>query len=138
MKKNYQTEGRGALIDFLSQNPDRQFTAEELCHAVHGDTTRGRSSVYRHLSELCANETVRKFRNDSRKSAVYQYVGGNCDCGNHFHEKCLRCGNLRHLECDDSLLFAEHLLKVHGFSIDCGRSILYGLCANCRAAEGGC
>ena len=136
-KKNYKTAGKQALIDFLARNPDRQFTTEELCFAVNGDSESGKSSVYRHLTELCACETVRKFRNESRKCAVYQYVGKECDCGNHFHEKCTRCGVIRHLDCDDSVAFAEHLLKVHGFAVDRGQSILYGLCAACRASMGG-
>lgn len=135
-KKTYKTDGRTALIEFLSRNPDRQFTTEELCFAVNGDSESGKSSVYRHLTELCADETVRKFRNEARKCAVYQYVGKHCDCGRHFHEKCLRCGEIRHLECDDSLEFAAHLLQVHGFAVDCGQSILYGVCATCRKAEG--
>ena len=136
-KKRYKTVGREALIGFLSQNPDRQFTVEELCVAVNGDAEQSRSSVYRHLGDLCRNEAVRKFQSNDGRGSVYQYVGRTCDCSRHFHEKCLRCGSLKHLECDDSRLFAEHLLKVHGFSIDCGQSILYGVCAKCRAAEGG-
>ncbi|MBQ7346439.1 MAG: transcriptional repressor [Clostridia bacterium] len=136
-KKNYRSDGRAALVEFLSQNPDCQFTTEELCLAVNGSETEGRSSVYRHLTQLCEDETVRKFRNEARKCAVYQYIGKNCDCGNHFHEKCTRCGRLRHLDCSDSAAFAEHLLLVHGFAVDRGQSILYGLCADCRAAEKG-
>ena len=134
-KKEYKTEGKQALIDYLSRNPDRQFTAEELCRAVHGSDLTRKSSVYRHLTALCDSETVRKFRNEERSCAVYQYIGKECDCGNHFHEKCLRCGNLRHLDCGDSVAFAEHLLQVHGFAVDRGQSILYGVCAACRAAE---
>ena len=137
MKKNYHTEGREALIEFLSGNPDRQFTVDELYLAVRSTAKLGKSSVYRQLSELCAGESVRRFYSGGSKRALYQYVGHACNCRQHFHEKCLRCGNLRHLECDDSRLFVEHLLKVHGFSIDCGQSILYGVCADCRAAEGG-
>ena len=136
-KKSYQTKGRRELIAFLAKNPDRQFTVEELCLAVNGDTEQGKSSIYRHLTRLCESESVRKFRNEERNRSVYQYVGEHCDCSRHFHEKCLRCGTLRHLECDDSLDFAAHLLAVHGFAVDPGQSILYGVCASCRALEGG-
>jgi Fur family ferric uptake transcriptional regulator len=135
-KKTYKTCGREALTAFLSQHPDRQFTAEELCQAVNGSTESGKSSIYRLLGELCAEETVHKFRDEERKCAVYQYIGKKCDCRTHFHEQCTRCGVIRHLECDDSVRFAAHLLTAHGFSVDCGRSILYGICADCRRAEG--
>ena len=135
--KTYRTDGRRALIDFLERNPDRQFTVEELCSAVHGDCESGKSSVYRHLGELCKSETVRKFHSDTDDRAVYQYIGESCDCHAHFHEKCLQCGALRHLDCDDSIAFAAHLLAVHGFEVDRGQSILYGVCADCRAAREG-
>ncbi|MBE6601695.1 MAG: transcriptional repressor [Ruminococcaceae bacterium] len=137
MKKTvYLTDGKRALCDFLAKNPDRQFTTEELCLALHGNNQK-RSSVYRHLSELCADNILRKFRNEEQNCAVYQYVGTGCDCGSHFHAKCLRCGAIHHLACNDSLTFAKHLQAEHGFSVDCGQSILYGVCQNCRRhAEG--
>lgn len=135
-KTTYRTGGRRELIAFLSQNPDRQFSTEELCCAVNGSTAHGKSSIYRHLMVLCSEEVVRKFRNEERNCNVYQYVGEACDCSQHFHEKCLRCGNLRHLDCEGSLEFTAHLLKVHGFAVDCGQSILYGVCAACREKEG--
>ena len=136
-KRQDKTVGRAALIDFLSRNPDRQFTVEELCLAVNHDPLRGRSSVYRHLGDLCREETVCKFRGESGQGSLYQYLGGTCDCNDHFHEKCVRCGKIRHLECGDADGFVEHLLRVHGFSVDRGRSVLYGICAACRDAEGG-
>ncbi len=133
--KSYKTTGREKLIEFLSKNPDRHFTAEEICNAVRGGTA-AQSSVYRHLSELCAKDVVRKFRDEETAKTRYQYVGEACDCRNHFHAKCLRCGRIEHLDCGDSVEFAAHLLEEHGFRIDCGQSMLYGVCARCRAAEG--
>jgi Fur family ferric uptake transcriptional regulator len=135
-KQTYNTESRQALVEFLSRNPDRQFTTEELCLAVNGDAARGKSSIYRHLTGLCRDDVVRKFQSEARKCSVYQYVGEHCDCGKHFHEKCLRCGKLSHLDCTDSIAFAAHLLQEHGFAVDCGQSILYGVCADCRKAGG--
>ena len=132
--KQYKTEGRERLVSFLSKNPDQHFTAEEICRAVHGGKA-AQSSVYRHLTELCANDVVRKFRDEETAKIRYQYVGDACDCRNHFHAKCTICGKIEHLACGDSAGFAAHLLKEHGFSIDCGQSLLYGVCADCRKGE---
>lgn len=129
--KEYRTVGREKLLRFLSGHPDRQFTAEEIGIAVHGDAA-AQSSVYRHLSELCAKDVVRKFRDEGASRCKYQYVGETCDCRNHFHAKCIRCGVIEHLDCGDSAVFVRHLLTEHGFSIDCGQSLLYGVCAQCR------
>ena len=134
-KKNYNTDGRRALIGFFSRNPDRQLSTEARCLSLHGNTEK-KSSVYRHLSELCADRTLRKFRSEERNCAVYQYVGSGCDCGSHFHAKCLQCGAIHHLDCGDSVTFAAHLNREHGFLVDCGQSILYGICSACRQKEG--
>ncbi len=135
-KRTYKTDTRKMLTQYLAEHPDRQFTAEELCIAVNGSCDRGKSSIYRHISALCDEGILQKFRSEDDNRNVYQYVGELCDCGDHFHEKCLRCGSLRHLDCADSILFAKHLLSEHGFSINCGQSILYGVCAECRKKEG--
>ena len=133
MKRNqYQTVGRVALSSFLEKHPDRQFTADEIFDALSQDGAVGKSSVYRLLTEMCADESVRKFRSEERKCSVYQYVGAHCDCRDHFREKCLRCGKLSHLDCHVSAEFINHLFAEHGFSVDCGQSILYGVCADCR------
>ncbi len=135
-KKSYKTVGKEKMIRFFSEHPDCQFTAEELCRALNGDGESGKSSVYRQLSELCRADAVRKFRSDARGGSVYQYVATEGDCRNHFHAKCIRCGVLEHLACGDSSGFASHLLDKHGFSIDCGQSVLYGVCRSCRAELG--
>lgn len=134
-RSNYQTAGRQRLLCFFAEHPDCQFTVEEICMAVNGGE-QGKSSIYRRLSGLCREDAVRKFRNEERQCSVYQYVGEKCDCRNHFHAKCIKCGRMEHLDCGDSTDFAQHLLTAHGFHIDCGQSVLYGLCAGCRQREG--
>ena len=130
----YQTSGKQRLVEFLCRNENRQFSVDELHSEMTAEGSEiGKSSLYRQLEVLCDKGAVRKFRDESRNCAVYQYVGKECDCGTHFHEQCTVCGKLNHLDCGDSAEFVEHLLRVHGFSVDRGRSILYGVCAACRA-----
>lgn len=136
-KRTYQTSGRQRLGKFFAENPDVQFSTEELCAAINGDAETGRSTVYRHLNELCRAEIIQKVHSTGRNCYVYQYVGAGCDCRTHFHGKCIRCGALEHLGCEDSLEFADHLLREHGFAVDCGQSILYGLCKTCRTLAKG-
>lgn len=132
MKKNYNTSGRSALLSFFKAHPDRQFTAEELCRQVHGDESTGKSSVYRHLTALCREETVRRFQNEEKRCSVYQYVGRDCDCEHRFHQQCIVCGSITHLDSRETEHLSRHLLQQHGFEVLCGRSVLYGLCAQCR------
>ena len=136
-KKVYKTEGRQRLIGFFESHPDCQFTVEELCVSLNGDAQSGRSSLYRQLGELCSEDVLRVFRSEDRKCSVYQYVGSGCDCREHFHAKCVKCGRIEHLHCGDSSEFAQHLMDGHGFRIDCGQSVLYGVCARCNEGRKG-
>ncbi len=136
-KKQYQTAGREALVDFLSSHPDQQFSVGELCLSVNGDSARGKSSIYRRLDELCRSGEVLRTQSDSGREGLYRYIGSRCDCAGHFHETCTVCGAIRHLTCADADEFAAHLLKKHGFAIDRKLSVLYGICADCRRAAGG-
>ena len=136
MARIYKTAGRQRLLDFLESRPDRQFTVEELCIEMDkqdGETSR-KSTVYRHLSELCDEGLARKYRSDTQSAYVYQYVGRG-DCCRHFHLKCVTCGQLVHLECTVSEELLTHISAHHGFEVDSGRSILYGLCEACAALE---
>lgn len=131
----YKTEGRQRLLSFLLNNPDKQFTVEQIDHALkqEGDTERtpmGKSSLYRQLSALCEDGTVRKYRNDTQSAFVYQFVG-DTDCTHHFHLKCLVCGRLIHLDCPFSEELLSHIRQDHHFRVDSGRSILYGCCEEC-------
>ena len=136
-KKSYRTLGRQRIGKFFAENPDRQFTTEEICLEINGDAELGKSSIYRHLSELCAAEVIQKYHSAERNCHVYQYVGAECDCRNHFHGKCIQCGAIEHLACGDSKTFTDHLMQEHGFEVYCGQSIIYGLCKTCRALNEG-
>ena len=91
-KKTYQTSGRQRLGKFFADHPDVQFSAEELCEAINGNCESGKSTVYRHLTELCRAEVVQRVHSAKRGCYVYQYVGSGCDCRSHFHGKCVQCG----------------------------------------------
>ena len=135
MAGTYKTAGRQRLLHFLERHPDRQFLVDELSmelnRIVGTDAAKSsKSSLYRHLSELCDEGTVRKYRSDTQSSYVYQYVGQG-DCCHHFHLKCESCGALIHLECAVSQELLSHIRSDHGFRVDSGRSILYGTCESC-------
>lgn len=138
MASTYKTEGKTRLLTFFSQHPDTQYTVDELHAALieaypraYAGKGSGKSSLYRQLSALGAEGAVRKFRDDTQSAYVYQYVACGA-CSHHFHLKCLSCGKLEHLDCAISDELLAHISKDHKFCIDRGRSILYGLCAECH------
>jgi Fur family ferric uptake transcriptional regulator len=104
---------------------------DELYTEVNEEASTGKSSLYRHLGELCRVDVLRKFHGEDGRGTLYQYIGAECDCKDHFHQKCTVCGRVSHLDCFASSDFAEHILREHGFMINCGISVLYGVCAAC-------
>lgn len=135
-KKHYKTRGRTCLLAYLkSAASTTPQSAEEIFAALaSGKDAPAQSSVYRMLGELCEAGEVKKFRAES--GYIYQYVGTGRSCEHHFHLQCTVCGEVSHLECGCSNEIAEHLFGKHGFSVDRGKSVLYGTCAHC-AAKGG-
>ena len=140
-KKHYNTAGRARLVGYLKtvasdppQNADEIFNGLDTACKKDGCRAPGRRSVYRMLATLCEEGEVRKFpAGNGEAGAVYQHVGDHRHCDAHFHLHCLSCGDVLHLECHCSDEIASHLQKTHGFAVDRGQSVLYGLCAACAA-----
>ena len=143
MKTPYQTPARRALLSLFSTHPHRQFTAEQVCTLLcqtneQGTGLLGKSTVYRQLNRLCEQGALLRFEDtdpDGGAVHVYQYVLPEQDCATHFHLKCLRCGKVTHLDCDKTDHLIGHVRASHGLSIDCGTSILYGLCSSCEQKQ---
>lgn len=139
-KKHYQTAGRTALLTYL-----KKYTSEapQAAHEIYrglgdGESTPGRSSVYRMLGDLAQEGLVRRFRASAEgEGYVYQFVGAGGNCEGHLHLQCLACGKIAHLKCACNAEITANLMKTHGFLVDSGRSVLYGTCASCAASEGG-
>ena len=118
---------------YMEANAERQFTVDALYEALTANgATVGKSSVYRLCEKLCEEGILRKFREHEQSSATFQFVGSDADCGQHLHLKCSTCGRLIHLECSMSRELVAHILKDHGFRIDSKKSVLWGLCDQCR------
>ena len=93
----------------------------------------GKTTVYRAITRLCESGELRRYApQESRESAHYQL---NRCRESHLHIRCVRCGAMEHLHCGEIDLFKEHLSHHHGFSLDEGRTLLYGLCAACQNKE---
>ncbi len=135
-RSSYNTAGKKALVGFLEEHTDKQFTVEALSAALAArDIAIGKSSLYRLLEKLCAEGAVRKFKHEETDASLFQYIGSDAECGLHLHLKCTVCGKLVHLHCAQSAALVEHIFHDHGFTVDRKRSVLYGLCHACEKKE---
>ena len=126
---HYNTKGKRTVAALFEKNPDRQLSAEEI-FVMLGSDAPGQSSVYRILSSLCDDGSVRRERRSGGEGYIYQYAE-NLGCDKHFHLKCLVCGKVVHLHCAAMDELSHHIEDEHGFSVDSGKSVLYGVCAEC-------
>jgi Fur family ferric uptake transcriptional regulator len=127
----YRTKQRDEILRFFMDHADRCFSVKE----VRGQVDAGEATVFRAITALTEAGMLRKFTVGSGRgeSAFYQYA----DCGDrpeHIHLKCEQCGELFHMDCAFMETILSHFRDEHGFEVDCGRTVIYGICGTCRAS----
>ena len=130
---NYNTKQRDLILEYLKASQGEHVTADMILKylAVH-KTPVGKATVYRYLDLLEKNEMVRKYQTDERGKSCYQYIGDIHNCRYHYYLKCVECGTLFHITCEELDHVSEHMLKEHGFLVDDSRTVYYGTCESCR------
>lgn len=127
----YQTKQKEAIAAFFLDRPEACLSAEAVYAALGNGV--GMTTVYRAVSRLCEEGYLRRYAPQTAgEPALYQY---NPCSEKHMHIRCVECGTLAHLRCDEVHAFASHLLERHGFVLDECQTVLYGLCAACEAAR---
>ncbi len=129
----YHTKARKQLLNFLAENPDENYTAEELAAAlekIHGEDAPGKSTVYRLVSKLAQEEQIRRFEPDGNHRSYYQIAG--CNCHDHLHLKCTDCGKLIHMKESASAQLLKEILLTSGFSVNEHQTVLFGRCDQCK------
>lgn len=128
----YSTRQRAIIYDFFKNNPDRCFSVRDIID--EGGLNIGEATVYRTLSAFVAENKLKKFHTGDGKSAVYQFA----DCGgegSHFHLRCLSCGELFHVHCEEINELVRHIEADHGFAVDAVHTTMYGLCHSCEVKK---
>ena len=133
VKAPYRTRQQEELLRYLRATPGQHHTAAQIReHFAAGENAIGTTTIYRQLERLVEEGAVRKYVLGNGDSACYEYTGQREACAAHFHCKCEKCGRLIHLSGDELQEIRGHLQRNHGFSLDCGRTVFYGVCAQCR------
>lgn len=128
----YKTKQRENILNYLKENEKKHITAEEIIeHFKKIENPIGKSTVYRYLDNLVAENIIRKYISQERGSACFQYVENKEGCINHYHMKCIKCGALFHLDCNEITELESHIFKEHHFKLDICKTVLYGTCSKC-------
>lgn len=132
-KQGYKTKSRKMILEFLES---KRYTTVSVNDIIDFLKTRDEevnpTTVYRYLNKLTVEKKVLKFSEGAGKQAVYQIVEHPHNCDGHIHIQCTKCGKLLHLDCDFMEDFRKHLEQNHSFSLECEKSLLYGICNECN------
>lgn len=133
MEKSYKTKQRLYILEYLKQNMDEHITADKIIeHFKLIGNPIGKATVYRYLENLVEENMVRKYiMPDRNTAACFQYVDKNSSCNSHYHMKCIKCGALIHIDCNELKELANHIYNEHNFQLDIFKTVLYGTCENC-------
>lgn len=122
----YNTKQRDEILGFFNRHSGGCFTAKDIIRS--GEVSVGEATVYRTLSRLAGQGVLKRFT-DGEEGASYKLGGEECSC--HFHLKCESCGRVIHMDCGFMADMKRHIESSHGFIVDIGKTVIYGLCADC-------
>ena len=132
----YNTKSRQLILTYLQDNRRHAVSAAEILIWLEEQALpTSPTTVYRYLEKLAAEGRVMKYVADKGEKAVFQYVDDGAHCREHLHLKCVRCGQIFHLDCGFMDEIRDHLMASHSFALECSGSMLHGICAKCRAME---
>ncbi|MFT4145842.1 MAG: transcriptional repressor [Mobilitalea sp.] len=132
MQRTYKTKSKNRIIEFFKENKGKVVSAAEVHNFLNQENKVDLATIYRNLDKMTVDGLLMKYKDSHEDKAVYQYVEDGDNCHEHLHMQCVKCGDVKHLECDFMMEIKEHLGSHHQFGLQCSKSILYGLCNNCK------
>ena len=129
-KSEYQTRQRSEILAVLRAHAGQHFSVATLAKELkRSGLSVGTTTIYRQLEKLTGEGLVAKFLTGIGSPACFAYLQDGAD--EDVHCRCVKCGTLFHIHCDEMTHMERHLLEKHHYQIDLHRTVLYGLCEKC-------
>ncbi len=133
MRESYKTKQKDIVARFFYEN-EGCFKVEDIYNSIiSGGEKIGKVTVYRRVEKLLEEGVIRKFTDD--KNAAYYRLVESKNCNRHFHLKCVKCGNITHLDCNEMEGIFKHIKEEHKFAVNASITVLYGLCGKCEVIQ---
>lgn len=133
MRKGYNTKSRNTIIEILNNNKDITLSAESILNIFNTKYQKVNiTTIYRNLEKLEKEKIIHKFPASDSHKALYQITNNNLKNEEHLHLQCSKCGKIIHLDCNYMKNFILHIKSNHDFDLTCDKSILFGLCQECK------
>ena len=127
---HYHTEQKKLLLDFLRANSENSYTIDEIADGL-GNRSIGKSTIYRLMTKLVEEKTVRRSAGERGRQFVYRIIADD-HCRNHLHLQCTDCGCILHLDEKTSDALLDRVNQIKGFSVSEEDTVLMGKCAKCK------
>ena len=125
------TSQRRVIAEAFFELPGHHSLEEFYQYILGRDPGIGQTTVYRTLKLLCDAGLATEIH---FSDGITRYEVARSD-SHHDHIVCLSCGKIVEI-CDQRIeKLQRELAEKHGFSLNGHVHNLYGLCADCRAAE---
>ena len=124
----YMTQPRKRLLNYLHSHADETLSASQISQDLPEISV---SAVYRNLSALEQDGTVRKVAKSGSREVFCQYMKAE-ECRDHLHLSCKKCGKTFHMDEAETEALLESIARLDGFTVDRGDTVLYGTCEDCR------
>lgn len=124
----YMTQPRKRLLSYLQNHADETLTAGQISEDLPEISV---SAVYRNLSALEQDGTVRKVAKTGSREVFFQYMKAE-ECKDHLHLSCKKCGKTFHMDEAETEALLGSIAKLDGFTVDRSDTVLYGVCENCQ------
>ena len=128
----YMTQPRKRLLNYLHKHADETLSAAQISEDLPEISV---SAVYRNLSALEQDGSVRKVAKNGSREVFYQYMKAE-ECRDHLHLSCKSCGKTFHLDEQETAALLDSIAKLEGFTVDRGDTVLYGICESCAENNG--
>ena len=133
----YATEQKKILLDFLREHHEAAFSVEEMVvelRKIDGEKVPATSTVYRLITRLVEEGTVRRFVKGHSRQFLYQIVDRE-HCRSHLHLRCMDCGRLIHLNEKLSDEVLDVIRATSNFSVNEEETVLLGACSDCSRSH---
>lgn len=124
----YMTQPRKRLITYLHNHADETLSAGQIAEDLPEISV---SAVYRNLSALEQDGTVRKVAKSGSREVFYQYMKAE-ECRDQLHLSCKQCGKTFHMDEAETQALLDSIARVDGFTVDRSDTVLYGVCSDCK------
>lgn len=125
----YMTKQRKILTEYLSERTDESISATLIAEALADKISK--SAVYRNLADMEAEGKLRRVASKGSREIIYQYVDEE-KCHDCLHLSCKNCGKTYHMENTAAEKLINSVMKNEDFDIDKERTVLYGICKDCK------